>query len=73
MLMLLCGFSTQALATIMPAVEVKLVSPFTALQPGDTYDGKLEIHCGEPGTLSQFKLEGDNWSASLAAGPATRT
>ena len=73
LLMLVCGFSSNALAHIKPDVEVKLVSPFTALQTGDSYEGRLEIHCGEPGTLSQFDLYGANWAASVEAGTATRT
>jgi len=73
LLMLVCSFSSTAFAHIKPDVEVRLVSPFTALQTGDTYEGQLEIYCGEPGTLSQFDLYGENWAASVAAGTATRT
>lgn len=73
LLTLLCGLGGSAFAHIKPDVEVRLVSPFTALQTGDTYEGRLEIICREPGTLSQFDLYGEGWTANVAPGTATRT
>ena len=69
----LCGLVGAAMADISPSIEVRLVSPFAAVNAGDTYSGRLEISCGQPGTLSGFELKSDGWTASLDNSPQTQT
>jgi hypothetical protein len=69
----LCGLVGAAMADISPSVEVRLVSPFVAVNAGDSYSGRLEISCGQAGTLSGFEMKSDGWSASLDNSPRTQT
>ncbi|HOX25878.1 MAG TPA: FlgD immunoglobulin-like domain containing protein [Candidatus Krumholzibacteria bacterium] len=64
-LAILAGMTGTALADVSPSIEVRLVSPFVAVQAGETYAGRFEISCGEAGTLSGFSLASAGWSASL--------
>jgi len=64
------GLAGAALADVSPPVEVRLVSPFVAVEKGESYAGRLEIVCGEAGTLSDFTLASAGWTASLARTPA---
>ncbi len=73
LLVVLMGLSGTALADIMPHVEIRLVSPFVAVNAGETYEGRLEIMCTEAGTLSQFELASDGWAASLDRAPGTKS
>lgn len=55
----------SALADVSPPIEVRLVSPFVAVAAGESYQGRLEITCGEAGKLYGFALTSDGWSAAL--------
>jgi len=70
-LLALLALAAPALADIGPDVTVRLVSPFVAVKAGDTYAGRLEISCGERGTLSEFSLSNDGWTPVMKALPAT--
>ena len=68
----LLGLTGAALADVSPSIEVRLVSPFVAVNAGDTYEGRLEITSKEVGTLSEFTLTSDGWNASMNNSPSTR-
>lgn len=67
----LLALAVPAMADIGADVTVRLASPFVALKSGDTYAGRLEISCGEPGTLSDFAMAGDGWAPVMKTVPAT--
>lgn len=71
--MLVCGLSSHAMSHILPDVEFRLVSPLSALQTDDTYEGEIEIIAGEPGTISELDLYGEGWRAHLKNGAAIRS
>jgi len=67
LLTILSGLSSAALADVTPDVEVHLISPFTPVKAGETYQGQLEISCGEDGTASKFDMKSEGWNTSLNA------
>jgi hypothetical protein len=67
-LLLLNGMSW---ADVSPDVEVRLVSPFTAVKAGEVYQGRLEIVCNQDGQLDGFRIAGSGWDALIES--ASRT
>ncbi len=71
--LLALGPAAVARADVSPAISVRLVSPFTAVAAGETYQGRLEIIAGEPGELADLAIGGPGWTASLDRIPTPRS